>query len=401
MRTDPGSRLIAALLLAWATAPAVADQVAILDTALDALEARIHILESADRTIDVMYFAIYDDEVTRLALGLLREKALAGVRVRLITNPRGFKVKPGLLHYLQALDTFEIRVFDNPTIGRFKFLRRLHDNLLLADSDHYITGGRNVGAAYFDMSKKENKKDRDIYVIGASATAAQDYFDDLWSSSEVSVAKYKPYPRKRLHELDEDIAEMEALVNEARQSDEYTAAIREMSVDLRTVEDRYVQFVHDEVEAAKVQTAEVLTRLTLDADASVLVQSPYIVPDKGLFRLMEVKRQQSVPVTFVTNSVKSTVNVIATAATERYKKRMLDLGAVFYESTGTEMLHAKSMVYRARTPTDGGPPCWGSVGSYNVDPRSARLNTETFVGYCQVDRNPIGRLPTGWGRGLS
>ncbi len=168
-------------------------------------------------------------------------------------------------------------------------------------------------------------------------------------------------------------------MNEARESDEYTTAIREMSVELRTIEDRYVQFVHDEVEYAKVQTAEVLTRLTLDADASVLVQSPYIVPDKGLFRLMEVKRQESVPVMFVTNSVKSTVNVIATAATERYKKRMLDLGAVFYESTGTEMLHAKSMVYRARAPGDGGPPCWGSVGSYNIDPRSARLNTETLV----------------------
>jgi putative cardiolipin synthase len=249
---------------------------------------------------------------------------------------------------------------------------------MLADGDHYITGGRNLGAAYFDLSKKYNKRDRDIYVIGASAKAAQAYFEDLWSSSEVSVGAYKPYPKKRQGQLEDDIAEMEGIVADARASENYDLA-KEFPIELRDIEDKYVQFVHDAVEDEKVQTTEVLVRLTLDADESVLVQTPYVVPGKGLFKLMEVKEQQGVPVTYVTNSVKSTVNVIATAATERYKKRMLDYEpVVYFESTGTEMLHAKSMVYRAKS-TDDGPPCWGSVGSYNIDPRSAHLNTETFV----------------------
>lgn len=378
LRSLPG--LTAGLLLAlWSNTPSHGDQVAILDTEIEAIAARLHILESADRTIDVMYFAIHDDEVTWFALGLLREKALEGLRVRVITNPNGFKVESGVLHHLQGLDSLEIRVFDNPTMGRFKFLRQLHDKLLLVDSDQYITGGRNLGAAYFNLSEKYNKKDRDIYVIGASAVAAQNYFDDLWNSTEVSVGSYKDYPTKNRDEaLTAAIARMEARVAEARQVEGYQEAVENTALEMHSIDDRFVRFVHDDVEDEKVQTRDALVQLTLDADEQVLIQSPYVVPDKGLFRLLEFKQQQGVPMTFVTNSVKSTVNAIATAATERYKRRMLDHGAEFYESTGDQMLHAKSMVFRASS-ADDGPPCWGSIGSYNIDPRSARLNTEMVV----------------------
>ena len=98
----------------------MADRVAILDSAFEALEGRVHILESANRSIDVLYFAIHDDEVTRKTLGLLREKALQGIQIRIVTNPRGFKVDPAIKYHLQSLDNFEIRLFDNPVAGRFR-----------------------------------------------------------------------------------------------------------------------------------------------------------------------------------------------------------------------------------------------------------------------------------------
>lgn len=184
---------------------------------------------------------------------------------------------------------------------------------------------------------------------------------------------------KRLRRVEKGIAEMEGLLAEARGFEEYRRAIEEMTPEFREIADRYVTFVHDAIEDKKVQTAEELTRLTLEADHSILVQTPYVVPNPGLILLLEAKQQEAVPVEVVTNSVKSTVNVIATAGTERYKKRLLDAGVTFFESTGTQMLHAKSMVYRAEEAEDGGPPCWGVIGSYNIDPRSARLNTETLV----------------------
>lgn len=397
----------AASAVLLAASPTLADRVAILDTATEALAGRIHLLESAERSIDVLYFALHDDEVTRTTLALLREKALAGVRVRIVTNPRGFPVDPAIRYHLQTLPAFEIRVFDKPVAGRIKSLRQLHDKLLLVDSDAYISGGRNLGAAYFDLSEGHNKKDRDLYVEGSSAQGAQDYFDQLWQSREVSEATFEPFTEtkmapgycqtigaradsqrfsscqlqleERRQRIEAGIEEMETLIARARASAGYRQAVHETGLSWRTVEDGRVRFVHDPVEAEKVGTALELARLTLEADRSVLVQTPYMVPTQGLLDLLAIKQREGVPVEVVTNSVRSSINLIGTAATERYKKKMVDLGAVFYESTGNEMLHAKSGVYRATVSEDGGPPCWGVVGSYNIDPRSARLNTETIV----------------------
>jgi len=399
--------LVGFVLLSWATGPAAADRVAILDTAGEALEGRIHLLESAERSIDVLYFALHGDDVTRTTLGLLREKALEGIRVRIVTNPRGFKVDPALKYHLQTLPGFEIRVFDKPVAGRIKSLRQLHDKLLLVDSDAYISGGRNLGAAYFDLSQGHNKKDRDLYVEGSSARGAQDYFDRLWESREVSKATFEPYTEtkmaagycetigaradsqrfrscriqleERRKRIEDGIEEMEALIARARASEGYLQAVRETGLSWRTVQDGRVRFVHDPVEAEKIGTALELARLTLEADRSVLVQTPYMIPTRGLLDLLALKQREGVPVEVVTNSVRSSINLLGTAATERYKKKMVDLGAVFYESTGDEMLHAKSGVYRSTVSEDGGPPCWGVVGSYNIDPRSARLNTETII----------------------
>lgn len=400
------STFVGLALLALSGA-ARADRIAILDSAIEALDGRIHLLESATSTIDVLYFAIHDDEVTRTTLGLLREKALQGIRVRVITNPRAFKVDPAIRFHLQTLHDFEIRVFDNPVAGRFKFLRQLHDKLILVDGDRYITGGRNLGAAYFDLHEKTNKKDRDVYVLGSSSATAQEYFDDLWESTEVSPATFAPYSEatmapgycdtvgaardsfryrhcqgalaKRRESVDRGVREMERLLEEVREDEAYQQAAASPVLDFWEIEDRYVTFVHDHVEKEKVQTAEELDKLLRQADASVLVQTPYLVPDPEFEAVLEEMQRNGVRLEVLTNSVKSTVNVIATAATERYKKRFLDYGVIFYESTGDEMLHAKSAVYRARASDDGGPPCWGAVGSFNGDPRSAYLNTETVV----------------------
>jgi putative cardiolipin synthase len=403
------SDLIILPVLFWGASFALADRVAILDSAFEALEGRVHILESANHSIDVLYFSIHDDEVTRKTLELLREKALQGIQVRIVTNSRGFKVDPAIKYHLQSLDNFEIRLFDKPVAGRFKSLRQLHDKLMLVDGDRYIAGGRNLGAAYFDLhhKKKKNKKDRDIYVIGSSAVKARQYFDNLWNSTEVSPATFAPYTeatmapdycetsvaaagssrnlrcreklRDRQRQVNAVVQEMEDLLAAAQTTDVYQEAVQKMSPNFREIEDRYVTFVHDAVEEEKVQTSIELKKLLRRADDYVLAQTPYLVPTREFIEIIETKQKEGVRLEVLTNSVKSTINVLATAGTERYKKKLIDRGLVFIESTGNQMLHAKSAVYRSNASDDGGPPCWAAIGSFNADPRSAKLNTETVV----------------------
>ena len=386
------------LLVLGAPRDGVADMVAILDTPEDGIIGRIHIFDAAQNSIDILYFSIHDDEVTRAALGLVREKALAGLKVRMVTAASGFKVDPALLYHLQSLDTFEIRLYNKPSLAKpFRFLRQLHDKLILVDAEHYITGGRNLGEVYFDLAATKNKKDRDIYVRGHSARTAQSYFDDLWNSSEVTVAPHEPYTKENMArgycenparspgrcnkkfeqrhaKVQAEIKLLEEAVTRTKSHPIYQDSVVDQTPYLMDIPDDQIEFVHDPVEGENRHVNDVLDQVALDADGEILVQSPYVVPDRSLFELFELKKAEGVPITFVTNSSKSTVNIVAQAGYQRYRKRMLDAGASFVESSGTYMLHAKSLVARSK---DGS--CVGGIGSFNIDPRSGYLNTETYV----------------------
>lgn len=390
------------ILPAW---PVAADQVAILDDPDDAIDGRIHILNSAEESIDVLYFSVHDDLVTRATLGILRDKALAGVNVRIITAAKGFKVSSPLLFHLQSLDTYEIRLYNVASLAKpLRMLRQLHDKLILVDGDRYITGGRNLGQVYFDTAHKKYKMDRDIYVIGDSASTAGEYFNELWESRYVQPAESAPYTARqmspgycdtvqkdegaaaynrcvkdynqRVSRVNDAIVELRAIREALVNDPDYLAAVEETANDFLTVDSSLVELIHDPVEGGNEHAGNELARLVRAADDRILIQTPYVIPTRRLFQILEAKQAEGVPVIFVTNSIKSTVNNIAHAGYLRYRKRMVDLGATFIESTGDSMLHAKSMVLRHRDGT-----CIGGIGSFNVDPRSSKLNTEI---YCAV-----------------
>ena len=377
----------------------IADTVYILDSPEDALIGRVHILDAARDSIDIMYFSIHDDAVTAAALGMVREKALAGIRVRMITAAGGFDVDPAMIYHFGSLDNFEIRIYNKPTAAKpFRALRKLHDKLMLVDGEHYITGGRNLGEVYFDLAGKKNKVDRDIYIRGSTARTAQAYFDELWNSTEVTPIPHKPYTlenmspdycedperagkrcvrifEKRHAAVQAEVDKLEEAFARVKAHPDYQEAIADQTPYLRDIPDDQIIFIHDAVGGEENREVnDVLAQLAAKADGEILVQSPYVIPDKSLYELFEQKKAEGVPVTFVTNSSKSTVNVVAQAGYQRYRKRMLDAGAVFIESTGTYMLHAKSLVTRSK---DGS--CIGGIGSFNIDPRSGYLNTETYV----------------------
>lgn len=377
----------------------IADMVYILDSPEDGLIGRVHILNAARDSIDIMYFSVHDDDVTAGALGMVREKALAGIRVRMITAAGGFHVDPAMIYHLVSLGNFEIRIYNKPSAAKpFAGLRKLHDKLMLVDGEHYITGGRNLGEVYFDLAAKKNKVDRDIYVRGSTARTAQAYFDELWDSNEVTPIKHKPYTlenmspdyiedpkkagksrvrqfEKRRAAVQAEVDKLEKAVARIKADPDYQEAIADQTMYLMDIPDDQIRFIHDAVGGKENREVnDVLEQVAREADGEILCQSPYVVPDRSLFDLLKMKKAEGVTFTFVTNSSKSTVNVIAQGGYQRYRKRMLDAGATFIESTGTYMLHAKSLVARSKDGTS-----IGGIGSFNIDPRSGYLNTETYV----------------------
>jgi putative cardiolipin synthase len=115
--------------------------------------------------------------------------------------------------------------------------------------------------------------------------------------------------------------------------------------------------------------------------------SPYFVPGNKGVELLAGVRQRGVRVVVITNSLASTDGVPVHSKYQLYRKRLIQAGVELYEikptigaqakrrfrePAGSSVggLHAKTFAFDRRI---------GFIGSYNLDPRSSKLNTEMGV----------------------
>jgi putative cardiolipin synthase len=355
-------RLSHALFVLFALAlPASADVFRLLDDPREAAQARVDIIQQAGRQIDAVYFLARDDRITRTALALLRDARRRGVGdVRLIVDANFQHIPRAVLAHLRD-EGVQVRVYHPLTMRHPSWLfRRMHEKAIITDGRRYITGGRNLGEAYFGLLRR-NYIDRDVYVEGDSAADAARHFDELWSSSDVCDLRVRVTDREKAH--------AKKLLDDAAQSLDGFVALntgRNWSEGLKEIE--AVRFVHDPIaDGPRVGTH--VAEAIANAKSSVVIESPYIVPWQPLLALLEKKLAEGVRVQIVTNSLRATDGVLPYAGYLKYRRRLLRHGVDLREYKGPDMLHAKTLVIDGRTVF---------VGSYNLDPRSQNLNAEVM-----------------------
>jgi putative cardiolipin synthase len=138
------------------------------------------------------------------------------------------------------------------------------------------------------------------------------------------------------------------------------------------------------------------------ARTSVLIQSPYLILPDGGIELLESLVERGVRIRISTNSLASTDNVPAFSGYYKQRSRLLEAGIELFEfkpDPGIQAqlleryprlaeerpifaLHAKSMVIDGKVIF---------IGTFNLDPRSANLNTEVGV---LVESPELGRQLT-------
>ena len=131
----------------------------ILDRGSDALLARVNLIRSARRQIDVQTYIFDKDDSARLVLDELLAASRRGVKVRLLIDQLSAIPDLGILAALSGSHmNFEIRIY-NPSFGKARlnyfdyagsvlccfrrFNQRMHTKLILVDAAVGITGGRN------------------------------------------------------------------------------------------------------------------------------------------------------------------------------------------------------------------------------------------------------------------
>src|SRR5438105_9820553 len=170
-----------------------------------AFDARIALARRAEKTLDVQYYLVNQDDIGLQFLRELRDAARRGVRVRLLVDDLYAAGEDELLAGLAAHPGVEVRIF-NPLSSRAgsfatrllfslhefgRINHRMHNKLFIADNSFAVSGGRNIGNEYFMHSASANFIDLDVMSSGPVVRELSGVFDRYWNSEQV-------YPIERL-----------------------------------------------------------------------------------------------------------------------------------------------------------------------------------------------------------
>ena len=373
-----------------------------IDVNSEGLEWRLALVDSAERSIDLLYYLWYNDPGGLLLLAHVIEAADRGVRVRVVVDDTLFLKGKSSLAALSAHPNIEIRVF-NPwaskgaaraaeTVSRAKTLnRRMHNKLMIADTQMAILGGRNIGDHYFGLHHKYNFHDLDMIVIGDAAAESSEIFDHFWNSDRVipATAFVKEYSwdtieEQRGEELPQlrDTDELSGFPITRRDwSDDLAALVEKASPGTSTLEyDKLVPGSKQVSEEAALGLAE----MTAAAKYEVLILNAYIIPGERAMEIFRTLGERGVRVRVLTNSLASNDVPAVTAKYKKYRKPLLETGIELYELRAdpeiqpgiidTNPVVGKFAGFHTKAVVVDREMVY--IGSLNLDPRSVHLNTE-------------------------
>lgn len=377
--------------------------VLLLSDGLDAFAARAMASRRAGRSLDLQYYIWNDDLTGRLLARELHAAAERGVRVRLLLDDlNAHGLDPKWLA-LDAHPDIEIRLY-NPFRNRegiwrlvemvqrvFSINHRMHNKAWIADGRLAIVGGRNIGEEYFAADPQVNFRDLDLLLFGPAVAQASTIFDGFWNSDAV-------VPIDTLHHMTASELQRAVAGFEREAGLERATPYLERVVSSRGMVDYHARalepFWTDRLLVAsdpphKQRTdrdqwllAHLLPMLE-GANESALLISPYFVPGEGGTAGMVELARRGVEVGVATNSLAANDVPAVHSGYMRYREPLLRGGVQLHElraetthenaglfgSSGAS-LHTKAFVVDDRL---------GFVGSFNLDPRSANLNTEMGV----------------------
>ena len=369
---------------------------------------------AAVRSIDVQYYIWHDDLTGRLLAAELMRAAERGVRVRVLVDDIDARAKHELFRVADQHPNVEVRIF-NPFYSRSgavgfagewltradRLNRRMHNKAWIVDSRIAIVGGRNIGDEYFGASEHSNFNDLDVVLVGPVVDEVNRAFDDYWNDSNaVPVSRFdgKEPPPDALPKL---IASARDYPLQSS-NEPYIAALRDEHKRGELLANRppplrveAVTLLVDDpakvgAETTGLEASNVLSGLAgvmSSATGELLIVSPYFVPRAEGAKRLIARAQGGVRVAVATNSLAATDVAAVHTGYARQRRELLKGGVELYEmkrKAGSEegrkqisvtgssgaSLHTKAMIIDER---------WVFIGSMNLDPRSAFLNTEMGV----------------------
>lgn len=378
----------------------------------------MRLIEAAEFTIDAQYYIWHDDVTGRVLHNRLLAAADRGVRVRLLLDDLDTAGKDEILRHIDAHPNIEIRLF-NPFANREmragdfvadtrRINHRMHNKTLTVDGLATIFGGRNIGDEYFAANRELGFGDLDALGFGPVAGEVSAQFDLYWNSEMA-------YPLSSFDWGESlDVAatrafreQSDAHFKEAGNS-EYAEVLRQfISARARDISELKLVWsnwllvydqpdkLHREEVAEETHLAPRLLQGMENTERDLIIVSPYFVPGDKFTAYLGALVESGVRVRILTNSLKANDVSLVHAGYMRYRKELVEHGVELYAyradaetltrakrheegrdekriGASRASLHAKFFVFDSE---------YLFIGSFNLDPRSVRLNTELGAYY--------------------
>jgi cardiolipin synthase A/B len=291
-------------------------------------------LAAARSFIHLQYFIWEMDELTAEITGILLERVAAGVEVRILYDNLGSRRygKDELRRLAQAGAHVTADVVERAHLNY-----RDHRKVAVIDGEIGYTGGSNMGQEYIDGGKRFSVwRDTNVRITGQAVAGLQKLFASRWyvdhKGEDLLVERYLPGPDGAAA-ADGHLTQLVAHTHEGR----WQASRR----------------------AHMIAIAK--------AEKSAYIQSPYFIPDAGMYDAMINAGLSGVDIRFMMAGVPD--RRVPFWAAQTYFGRLLSAGVrVYLYEAGFS--HAKTITVDSTV---------GAVGTMNMDIRSMHLHKELML----------------------
>ena len=384
---------------------------------LEALAARLELINKAEKTLDLQYYIWDNDKIGSMALHSIIQAADRGVKVRLLIDDNNSKKMEGIYLALDQHANIEVKLFNPYRFRHYRAMdmvlnlkrinRRMHNKSFIADNQIALIGGRNMSNQYYNLSDNYQFSDVDVMLVGSASDEIIHSFDEYWNDDYAFPVRQLVNPRHYSLRFDGLKQQLDDFNQEITIQNYLDLANRSHAFD--NWFNNQIQFDWVKAEVVKDSPSKIKAKAKKEEhlnfqllnhlnqpEQSVDIVSAYFVPEKKGAEKLKQLSESGVQVRVLTNSFRANDVPLVHAFYQTYRQDLLEHDVQLYEflshpnaenlnintdelakkakvsmkGLSRSSLHAKLMALDEKQVF---------IGSFNFDPRSAYLNTEIGV----------------------
>ena len=355
------------------------ERASVIEENEDALDWRLKLIAAATDSVSFVTYQFREGESTTRLAEALKQAAERGVKVKIIVDGFNDVLRmegKTFFRAVAAVPGIEMKIYNRPSLlTPWNCNARLHDKYFIVDDLAYIIGGRNTHDGFLmenDTGLRNYDREALVYNTAHGSTPGDDpasiyglidYFNEMWESDNVAPFRdggVEPTDRKIKKEYERWAEFADGLPTLSDPDAALSAAT--LSVDRVTI-----LTGETGTKGKEPLIWNELVSLCAAAQERVLIQTPYILCSKDMYRDLETMVGSGATVTMLTNSILNTDNRFAPLDYLYHQDEILDTGVSILEFDGDYSTHAKTVLIDDDLVV---------IGSFNVDLRSTYMNTE-------------------------